>query len=134
MNKFKIAVVFASLFIAIGGLSATGFEDCPADGSGRMGRGGFGHGGFGRMIHLREELNLSEAQYTELKAIEEKYAEERYKNRGDRTKMRELFDAQRDEVYDLLDAKQRARFEELLSENRSRGRGSRSKRRFFDSE
>jgi Spy/CpxP family protein refolding chaperone len=69
----------------------------------RRGKRG-GRNSFDNLIMMRAELNLTELQYENIKAITEKYAQQRYDTRGNSTQeaMQELRQSEKNEIEAVL--------------------------------
>lgn len=124
MSMVKNALtVFITVFFLAGSVSLLAdFDDSDGAGRPQMGRGGHGRkGGFESLVMMKEELNLSAAQYEKIKSISEKYAEKRYARRGERDMdaMHELNDAERNEIEAVLNSSQIDKLKVLPAERRA---------------
>ena len=126
MKVIRIATLAAAFCVGITSAAAAQGTEPPKQGQGEMGRGG----GMGGM--LLKDINLTDAQKAQVKAIREKYAPLQLELRksvqaaggppdeATRTKMMDLQSKQAAEIRAVLSADQQATFDKNLAEMKSR--------------
>ncbi len=125
MKVIRIATLAAALCVGIASAAAAQGTEPPQQGQGEMRRGG-GMGGL-----LLKDINLTDAQKAQVKAIREKYAPLQLELRksvqatgsppdeATRTKMMDLQSKQAAEIRAVLTADQQATFDKNLAEMKS---------------
>ncbi|HEX9384042.1 MAG TPA: Spy/CpxP family protein refolding chaperone [Gemmatimonadaceae bacterium] len=125
MKVIRIATLAAALCVGITSAAAAQGTEPPQQGQGEMRRGG-GMGGL-----LLKDINLTDAQKAQVKAIREKYAPLQLELRksvqatgsppdeATRTKMMDLQSKQAAEIRAVLTADQQATFDKNLAEMKS---------------
>jgi Spy/CpxP family protein refolding chaperone len=125
MKVIRIATLAAALCVGITSVAAAQGTEPPKQGQGEMGRGG----GMGGM--LLKDINLTDAQKAQVKAIREKYAPLQLELRksaqatggppdeATRAKSADLRQKQAAEIRAILTADQQAQFDKNLAEMKS---------------
>jgi Spy/CpxP family protein refolding chaperone len=124
MKVIRIATLAAALCVGITSAAAAQGTEPPKQGQGEMRRGG-GMGG-----QLLKDINLTDAQKAQVKAIREKYAPQQLELRksaeavggadeATRAKIADLRQKQAAEIRTILTADQQAQFDKNLAEMKS---------------
>jgi Spy/CpxP family protein refolding chaperone len=124
MKVIRIATLAAALCVGITSAAAAQGTEPPQQGQGEMRRGG-GMGG-----QLLKDINLTDAQKAQVKAIREKYAPQQLELRksaeavggadeATRAKIADLRQKQAAEIRTILTADQQAQFDKNLAEMKS---------------
>ena len=124
MKVIRIATLAAALCVGITSAAAAQGTEPPQQGQGEMRRGG-GMGG-----QLLKDINLTDAQKAQVKAIREKYAPQQLELRksaqavggadeATRAKIADLRQKQAAEIRAILTADQQAQFDKNLAEMKS---------------
>jgi Spy/CpxP family protein refolding chaperone len=125
MKVIRIATLAAALCVGITSAAAAQGTEPPQQGQGEMRRGG-GMGG-----QLLKDINLTDAQKAQVKAIREKYAPQQLELRksaqavggadeATRAKIADLQQKQAAEIRAVLTADQQAQFDKNLAEMKAR--------------
>jgi Spy/CpxP family protein refolding chaperone len=151
--SLMLGLVFTTSFVAFAQQPTTapqdnGQQQRPERRGGRPGMGKRGHGGIGRLMG---QLNLTDAQQQQLRAIEERYeastktqreemrrlhestqgeasAETQARFQALRAELGQARKAQHQEMMGVLTAEQRTQFEQLIKERRDRHGEKRGRR------